>query len=608
MSTNLVAQSQPRKQIDSEWLLQTLRESARPRLIWRDGLEQSITQAVENDEAAAAYHAFIMSQADGIIDLPMLERKLDGKRLLAVSRKGLKRLVYLSFAWKMTRDEKYLNCLEEVLLAVSSFDDWNPSHFLDTAEMSLGVALALDWVGDDLDAGVSQTARRALFELGLETGAQPENRGAFVSSNNWNQVCNAGIVAAALVLAEEHPELATDAINRMIEHLPRVLETYGPDGVYVEGAMYWGYGTQFNVVLFDMLDTALGDRFRLDDAVGFIESADFVHLINAPSGMYYDFYDSKTSGGYMSAQSWFAKETGQVRYLQREEVIGLRDLVLPPSSTSGRLLPVEFIWFLEFQERSSSPLPLNWVGHGDNPIGVFRSSHEDAKALYLAFKGGKATNGHGNMDAGSFILELDGVRWAIDMGNQGYSELEAYFSEHGGNLWSSAQDSARWHLLTKNNFGHSTLTVADSLHIASGMANITSFDGEARTATVDLSEPLGSKVEKAERTFSVIDDRTVEIGDHVVFSGEAQKVAWQLTTQAQVETSPEGTVLRQDGETLRIQVLEPAGAALNVVSLQSPPHPADKQMDGLKRLEVVLPAHAAEAGQAGFRVRLQGGE
>ena len=48
----------------------------------------------------------------------------------------------------MTDDEKYAErCIEEIK-AVCNFKDWNPNHFLDTAEMMNGLAFAYDWLYD----------------------------------------------------------------------------------------------------------------------------------------------------------------------------------------------------------------------------------------------------------------------------------------------------------------------------------------------------------------------------------------------------------------------------------------------------------------------------
>ena len=65
-----------------------------------------------------------------------------------------------------------------------------------------------------------------------------------------------------------------------------------------------------------------------------------------------------------------------------------------------------------------------WSGGGEEPVVIFRDPENDRDALFLAAKGGRAADNHGNMDAGSFIFEIEGVRWSVDPGNQGYGELE----------------------------------------------------------------------------------------------------------------------------------------------------------------------------------------
>ena len=44
------------------------------------------------------------------------------------------------------------------------------------------------------------------------------------------------------------------------------------------------------------------------------------------------------------------------------------------------------------------------------------------------------------MDAGSFIYERKGIRWAIDLGMQNYLSLES----RGINLWDQSQEGQRW--------------------------------------------------------------------------------------------------------------------------------------------------------------------
>ena len=122
-----------------------------------------------------------------------------------------------------------LQRINDELLAVANFSDWNPSHFLDVAEMSLAVAIALDWTAGDLPESTIALAQKALIEKGLKPSFARKH-GWIRGTNNWNQVCHGGMVAAAIAIAERDPELAAKTISRALEGMPYVLNEYGPDG------------------------------------------------------------------------------------------------------------------------------------------------------------------------------------------------------------------------------------------------------------------------------------------------------------------------------------------------------------------------------------------
>ena len=77
-------------------------------------------------------------------DIPPIEHKLQGRRLLGESRRGVKRMVLLAMAYHLTGDRKHATRCEREMLAVAEFRDWNPSHFLDVAEMTFGMAVGYD--------------------------------------------------------------------------------------------------------------------------------------------------------------------------------------------------------------------------------------------------------------------------------------------------------------------------------------------------------------------------------------------------------------------------------------------------------------------------------
>ena len=70
----------------------------------------------------------------------------DGKRLLATSRSVLDRTLALGLAYHLTQDARFSQRAWVELDAAANFIDWNPSHFLDTAEMTAAFAIGYDWL------------------------------------------------------------------------------------------------------------------------------------------------------------------------------------------------------------------------------------------------------------------------------------------------------------------------------------------------------------------------------------------------------------------------------------------------------------------------------
>ncbi|MBS3777290.1 MAG: hypothetical protein KGY70_19000, partial [Bacteroidales bacterium] len=73
-----------------------------------------------------------------------------------------------------------------------------------------------------------------------------------------------------------------------------------------------------------------------------------------------------------------------------------------------------------------------------------------------------------------------------------------------------------------------------------------------------------------------------------------EKVTWRMMTQAQVQTTETGAILMQDGEELKLEILEPSNLAVSVVAMDPPPLEYDKRIEGLKRVEIQIPGYLLE--------------
>jgi hypothetical protein len=593
--------------VTQEYLVKNLRKQM-PRLVLNMENEKILKKKLKTDPliqniyAAIKLHVEIVLEKDIItVDIP--DDPNSQKNQLGISRDFLHRVNMLAMVYRLEKDPRMLNRINEEVISACNFPTWNPRHFLDVGEMSLAIALALDWTAGDLPKSTIVMAKKALVEKGIkpswpEDGSTP---GWVNNTNNWNQVCNAGMIAASITVAETEPELAAKTIHRSINGMNHALREYAPDGAYPEGPVYWGYGTQFSVVTAAIFESAFGTDFGLAEFPGFKESAVYAMMTISPTNRLYNYADcNENAEGYGNfTLSWFAAKTGNRTFLNEEYFL------TPPAEMKNfsRLAGAGLVWTAQFSEKETKPLPDAWKGDGANPIVVFTGGKDDPNGFYFAGKGGRGTVNHGNMDGGSFIFELNGIRWVVDPGNQGYGPLE----RAGFNLWSSCQQCDRWKLLTKNNFGHSTISVNNQLHVVDGKAVIIHFkNGEKPEATVDLTPTFAGQLKSATRHFEKESPVSLFIEDDIEISEETRWITWQLLTQAEVEITEEGAILRQEGKSLKVENLSHPKFTFSVISLDPPPFKFDKKIENLKRLELRIPAWTLENSRTNIKIRLSG--
>lgn len=584
-----------------QYLKKNLRKS-QPRLVINSTIERNLKKKLKTDPVIQNMYKAIQLNAVEIQKQPLLERIKTGRRMLSVSREMLYRMNMLGMVYRIEKDPKILQRINDEVVAVCNFSDWNPSHYLDVAEMAMAVAFAIDWTAGALPKSTIELAKTSLIEKGIKPSYNKKGNTDWITgTNNWNQVCHGGMIAAAIAIAEKAPELAAKTISRALDGMPHALVEYGPDGVYPEGSTYWGYGTSFTVLTAAMFESAFGTDFGLADYPAFVESAKFRALCNAPSGWYYNYADcgDKRSENGDITLAWFATKTGNKVFFEKERF-------LRPVKEMGKLsrnAGAGLMWLSQYAEKSEKKMPTAWKGDGANPIVIFTGGKDDPHQYYFGGKGGRGTVNHGNMDEGSFIFELNRVRWVVDPGNQSYHALE----KTGFNLWARCQNCERWTLLTKNNFGHSTISVNNQMHVVDGKAIITDFkDGEKPEATIDLTPTFAGQLKSAKRMFVKDSPTSLLIEDQFELSDETKMVTWQLMTTADVEIVKGGAILKQNGKELKLENLSHPDFTLSVVSLYPAPLKLDRQIKGLKRIEIRIPAWTFENNKGEIKVRLSG--
>ena len=487
------------------------------------------------------------------------------------------------------------------MLAVAAFDDWNPSHFLDTAEMTAALAIGTDWLYNDLDATTRATLEKAIRDKGLEAGVK--NSGWVKATNNWNSVCHGGMVMGALAIADDEPQLAAHYVAQALEFNPLGLKAYAPDGIYPEGPSYWAYGTTFQVMLVSSLESALGTDWGLSQKPGFLPSAQVLFYLTGPTGALFDYSDGGEHASLEGTPYWFAKQLNQpvLTRLESDFLVKYLKSAPKPDSQNDRTLPLVALWWPAIHPNAKPlDLPLNWMGEGPNPIATFRGSWDDPNTMWLALKGGKASNSHGHMDDGSFVFESDGVRWASDLGMQNYESLES----KGVNLWDFKQNGDRWKVFRLGPFSHNTLTINGQLHNAEGDAKITHF-GDAG-AIVDLSPVFAQQAARVTRGFLFRAGKDVTIRDEIEGLKAGDSVRFAMMTAAQIALTDEGktAIFSAKGQSLTLELTASSDAKWEIGSAQGL-NATDMENKGMQMLLATFSAPAT--GKMSWSVTLRPG-
>ena len=557
--------------IAAAFLISQAAGAGHPRLLFPASAEATVKSRIATDPLARKIRDVVISRAETALNERTCEYLLpDDVRLLGESRYALHQVLYCGMAWRSTGDERFRQRAIRELDAASALKDWNPSHFLDTAELSTAVAIGYDWLWPSLTEVQRKRYEDALLEKGLAALESNHLETSWWTGpkNNWSQVCATGMAFAADMVRHRDPKSADRIYRHAVELMESCVKFYEPEGVYPEGAAYWHYATNFHVMLLAQAGAkSLPPELRA--------TGSYMMHLTGPLCIPFNFSDSGASveiptpaQSYLASKSAdFAQVTNVRRLLEKALDAGIRG----KNTDDLRYFPLHLLWLPAAPSAAPQKIPLSAVFHGDQSLAFFRTGWQE-DAAWFAIKGGTGACSHGQLDAGAFVYDALGLRWFHDLGNDDYN-LPNYF----GHL--------RWSYLRLNNRSHSTLVIGNQLQATPlpGAPILTaSRQGSRSGVVIDLGPVYPGQAAAVTRTVRFDESNGgVELIDHL--ANPTGPVRWAAVTKAQFKIDGRNLTLEQDGKTLVVTRLDEHGGAWEEYPL-TPDSPEERPNTGYRMI------------------------
>jgi hypothetical protein len=552
--------------------LKTLRKG-HPRLIALDSDFERVRSLIASVPQVALSYQRLVAEAERIEKAPTVEYRLVGPRLLAQSRRCLDRVYTLGLLYRLDGKKQYLERAVRELRAAAGFPDWNPSHFLDTAEMTHAFAIGYDWLYKGLTPEDRAWMRKALVEKGIDQALPiwEQQRWWTVNRFNWNQVCNGGISIGALAVAEEEPAKSGAVLRYALKSIPLAMASYSPDGGWPEGPGYWHYATRYNVYFLAALETALGTDFGLSGMKGFDQAGRFRVYFCGPAHKTFNYADAGDGIPEAAEMFWLARRFKAPVYAYHQQR-RMEEASAPD--------PLNLVWYQpesRSPERAGWPLDALFSGVG---VAFFRSAWDAPDAIFVGVKAGDTKVGHSQLDLGSFVLDFDGQRWAIDLGADDYN-MPGYFGKQ------------RWSYYRMRTESHNTVLIEGENQDPKAEAPVVAFGSKPDFAFVrmDLAKAYPGKVQRFERGIALVGRRSVVVQDEISAEKPVEAL-WGMVTDAEVTLKGEQATLQKGDSSLAARILNPKDATFEVVSTAAPAPQNPNR--GTRKLVVRLPGKVSD--------------
>lgn len=524
--------------------------NSHPRLFLNSQSVTSLKQRVTTDPLAIQWYADIRKAADSVLAKPVGVYELyDGRRMQA-ARDARPYIEQTALMYLLSGEQKYLDRAVAELEAVIAFKDWNhQNEFLNTAEMTAGVAIGYDWLYPYLSEDLKLRIRTAIKANGLLRAMEAYDSKAWWSQpreliNNWNAVCNGGIAMGAMAIGDEDKDISGKVLEKALRSLEDgIIMKFSPDGGWGEGPGYWRYTIEYIVSFMATMQSAIGKDYGHSRTPGLMETAYYPAYITGPQGTF-NYADASSGKMKIPEMFWLSKA------LNNPSISAQRVSMMLDAKQAGGIY--DLIWYDPAFVSSTTTLSKDKYFR-DSEVVTLRGNWDDVYSTFAGFKSGKGYMSHGHMDVGNFIFQANGEQWAIDLGPDSYN-LKDYFG----------YGARRFKYYRTKPEGHNTLvfnTTDEFQQDQYAFSKIENFVSKPKGgfAITDMTPSYAKNASSIKRGVMLGKNRSYMVVQDELQTLKPSELWWFMHTKATIQVNADGksAVLTQNGKKLWVQLISP---------------------------------------------------
>jgi hypothetical protein len=575
-------------------------EPAHPRLFFNLSDIERIKKGVKSGDPVYQMGARQMQkEADAVLETPLLEYFLDDAKLRVPSvHKFATQITSLVMNYHFTGDDRYAKRVWQQLEKMGNYPDWGQNrHFLDAGIGAFNLALAYDGLYHYWNEEQRTFLRALAQKQVLNDGVAQMNANNWwhTIKNNWNGICNGGIIMLSLALYENNPTYYSAAISKAASQIPRYLSTFEPDGQSEEGLMYWSYGINYTLLCFEALNRGLGTNFGMADLPGMRKTGWFPVLMSGPAvGL--SIGDDPLKDGKSRSFLWFSA-------YNRDTALAAisRALLLETKSMAWHDL-IHYDAGMASAQLGSVQAPTQQYIRGIEYMSLRNSWENDA--WFVGMHGGSNHASHGHLDAGTFDIQAMGENWALgSLGRDDYT-YPGYFTKETYPRYldkPAKQDSAgRWHFFRLRAESKNVIVAAPDTRPDQdpmGEAKLVPMPADVKNKWVlDLQPCYHRDLSFYHRAISLNHEGNLITIMDTLRAKELLPIWWSIFTPAQVtlDKNNKRAILTINGKKMVAEIKEPNQAFFTILPSgylpgQSFPLTRNSINKGVSRLAIFLP-------------------